>query len=207
MVHSLQKRHSFQDRGQPGHQDALACAPNPLQPPNSSRPVPPGEPPDDSPLLNCPIRDVVETESDRQLLASLRRASSMAIPRCMVSCCATAWAESLEGAMSGPGPSSTDIFVSCCLRKSPRALREMQSKNSGCSFGRQATLTSLSDESQDSNTLDLLAEGIGLRSHKPTNSVGDEPRTARGSISKAMKGLVGGAAQAQRTVGKTVPQP
>ena len=56
-----------------------------------------GEPLDDSPLPNCPIRNVVLTDRDKQLLSELRRA----LPRCVVSRCATAWAESLEGAMSG----------------------------------------------------------------------------------------------------------
>ena len=56
---------------------------------------------DDSPLPNCPIRDVVLTGRDKQLLTELRRASAMALPRCVVSRYATAWAESLEGAMSG----------------------------------------------------------------------------------------------------------
>ena len=44
---------------------------------------------------------MVVAESDRHLLASLRRASAIAIPRCIVSRYAKAWAESLEGAMSG----------------------------------------------------------------------------------------------------------
>ena len=45
---------TFQDRRQPRHQDAAASGPAPgQQPPQSSQPVPPGEPMDDSPL-NCP---------------------------------------------------------------------------------------------------------------------------------------------------------
>ena len=55
---------------------------------------------DDSPLPNCSIRDIVLTELDKQLLAELRRASAMALQRCIVSRSATAWAESLEGAIS-----------------------------------------------------------------------------------------------------------
>ena len=69
--------------------------------PQSSQPVPPGEPLDDSPLPNCPIRDVVLSDRDKQLLTELRRALAMALPRCVVSRYATTWAESLEGAMSG----------------------------------------------------------------------------------------------------------
>ena len=68
--------------------------------PQSSQPVPPGEPLD-SPLPNCPIRDVVLTDRDKHLLGELRLASAMALPRCVVSRYATAWAESFEGAMSG----------------------------------------------------------------------------------------------------------
>ena len=48
-----------------------------------------------------PLKDIVLTERDKQLLAELRRASAMALPHCKVSRYATAWAESLEGAISG----------------------------------------------------------------------------------------------------------
>ena len=56
---------------------------------------------DDSPLPNCPMGDITLSERDKQVLAELRRASAMALPRCTVSRYAAAWAESLEGAMSG----------------------------------------------------------------------------------------------------------
>ena len=65
--------------------------------PQGSQPVPPGEPLDGSSLLNCHFRDVVLTDRDKQLLIELRRASAMALPRCVVS----RWAESLEGVTSG----------------------------------------------------------------------------------------------------------
>ena len=85
----------FQDRRQPGHQSAAhGGAAADQQPTQSSRPVHPGEPLDDSPLPNCPIRD-------KQLLTELRGASAMALLRCVVSRYGTAWAESLEGATSG----------------------------------------------------------------------------------------------------------
>ena len=52
---------TFQDRRQPGHQDPSAgggmAAGQHL--PQNSQPAPPGEPLDDSPLPNCPFRDVV----------------------------------------------------------------------------------------------------------------------------------------------------
>ena len=90
---------TFQDGRQPGQQDAAASGLAPGQQlPQSSQPVPPGEPLDDSPLPNCPIRDVVLTD---RVAPELRRSSAMALPRCVVSRNATAWAESLEGAMSG----------------------------------------------------------------------------------------------------------
>ena len=93
---------TFQDRRQPGHQDAaLEGSPIVHQPPRSSQRVPPGDPLDDSPLPNFPILDIVLTERDKQLLAELCRASAMALPRCIVSRHATAWAESLKGAISG----------------------------------------------------------------------------------------------------------
>ena len=92
---------TFQDRRQPGHQSAApGGAPADQQPPQSSQPVDPGDPLDDSPL-NCPIRDNTLTERDKQLLPELRQASAMALPRSVVSRHATAWAESLKGAMSG----------------------------------------------------------------------------------------------------------
>ena len=86
----------FQDRRQPGHQDAAAS-----QPSATSQSIPQGDPVGDSPLPNCPVQDIVLTEQDKQLLADLRRASALPTPRCIVSRHATAWAESLEGAISG----------------------------------------------------------------------------------------------------------
>ena len=86
---------TFQDRRQLGH-SAWRCGRS-----QSSRPVPPGAPLDDSPLPNCSIRDIALTELDKQLLTDLRLAPAMGLPRCVVSRHATAWAESLKGAMSG----------------------------------------------------------------------------------------------------------
>ena len=94
-LHELRVGDTFQDRRQPGHQDAAASGPAAGQQlPQSSQQVPPREPSDDTPLPNCPIRDVVLTDRDKQL------ASAMALPRCVVCRHATAWAESLEEAMS-----------------------------------------------------------------------------------------------------------
>ena len=63
---------TFQDRRQPAHQDAAPNGSPVQQPPQSSQPVPPGDFLDDSPLPNCPIRDIVLTERDKQLHAELR---------------------------------------------------------------------------------------------------------------------------------------
>ena len=49
----------------------------------SSQPVLPGEPLDDSPLPNCPIGNIVLTDRDKQLLSELRRVSAMALSRCV----------------------------------------------------------------------------------------------------------------------------
>ena len=87
---------TLEDRRQPGHQDAAASGlATGQQLPQSLKPVPPGEPLDDSPLPNCLIRDVVLTDRFKHLLTELRRASAMALPRCVVSRCTTTWAESL----------------------------------------------------------------------------------------------------------------
>ena len=79
---------TFQDRRQPGQQDAAPDgSPTVHQPFQSSQPVPQATP---------------STRARfRQLLAELRRASAMAVPRCIVSRNAMAWAECLEGAISG----------------------------------------------------------------------------------------------------------
>ena len=93
---------TFQDGRQRGHQDAAAIGMAACQyPPQKSRPVPNRRTTDDSPFPNCPIRDIVLTDRDKQLLPELRQASAMALPRCLVSRYATAWAESLQGTMSG----------------------------------------------------------------------------------------------------------
>ena len=43
------------------------------------------DPLDDSPLPNCPVRGIAFTESDKQVLADLRGASTVSTPRCTVS--------------------------------------------------------------------------------------------------------------------------
>ena len=111
LVQLLRERHSSPRTSRWGHLPGWTTArasgrsgersSNRAATPQSLLPVPPGEPLDDSPLPNCPIRDVVLTDRDKHLLPKLRRDSAMALPRCVVSRHATGWAESLEGAMSG----------------------------------------------------------------------------------------------------------
>ena len=83
---------------------------------------------DDSPLPNCSVRDVVLTERDKQSLAELRRASAMALRRCIVSRNATAWAESLNEAISDHQSwallCSAVTFAACFWLRSPQALTE-----------------------------------------------------------------------------------
>ena len=84
-IRELRVGDTFKDRRQPRHQKAaLGETSMDQELLQSSQPVPPGDP-DDSPLPNCPIRDTVFTERDKHPLAGLRRASAMALPRCVVS--------------------------------------------------------------------------------------------------------------------------
>ena len=72
LLRELRVGDTFQDRRQPGHQDAAVSGPAAGQQlPQSSQPVPPGEPLDDSPLPNCPTRDVVLTKRQAAHRASL----------------------------------------------------------------------------------------------------------------------------------------
>ena len=54
------------------------------RPPVGSQPVPRGEPLDDSPVPNSPIRDTLITDSDALLLRELQGASAVAMPRSIV---------------------------------------------------------------------------------------------------------------------------
>ena len=88
---------TFQDHRQPGPVGSPAVHHLAL----SSQPVPQGDPFDDSTPPNCTVWDIANTERDKQLLVDLCSASAMATPRCRVCRYATAWAESLEGAIRG----------------------------------------------------------------------------------------------------------
>ena len=77
---------TFQDGRQPGHLSAApGGAPADQKLSQGSHPVPPGDPLDDSPPVNCSARDITLTERDKQVLVELRRASVMALLCCVVS--------------------------------------------------------------------------------------------------------------------------
>ena len=123
----------------------------------SSQPVPQGDLLDDSPLPNCPIRDIVLTERDMQVLPELRRASAMALPRCTVSRYATAWAESLEGAISAHQTWAL-LCRYCC-----RLLLSWMGRS-----------VSSSPRCWDSSTQARFAGQNGLSNRRWTNNVGNE---------------------------------
>ena len=191
---------TFQDRRQAWHQDAAAGGPATRQQlPQSSQPVPPGEPLDDSPLPNCSIGDVVLTGRDKYLLTELRRASAMALPRCVVSRYATAWEESLEGATSGH--QSWALLCRCRCRLLRAGIPKGVDRNSELKQRLQpwesgqinaliglvlwaATLWAASQNSKKDAATDRCTAWETSMCH-------DSPRP----VSKAMKGLVGGAAQ------------
>ena len=85
LLRELRVGDTFQDRRQPRHQDATASGTAAGQQlPQSSQPVPPGEPLDD--------------RRDKHLLTELRRVWAMVLPRCVVS----RYAKKVsKGAMSG----------------------------------------------------------------------------------------------------------
>ena len=126
-----------------GHQDADSSQPNPHQPSTTSHSTPQGDPLDDSPHPNSPVRDIVTAERDTQLLADIRRAAAMAIPRCTLSRYAAAWAESLEGAINGH-QSWADLCLYRCrllLAEISQGSHRNENLNSGYSYGRQVKFT------------------------------------------------------------------
>ena len=164
-------------------------------PPHSSRLVPF----DDSPLRNCPIRDIAITERDKQLLADLRRVSVMSMPRCRVSRYATAWAECLEGASSGH-----QSWAVLCRYRCRLLLAEIPKGSD-----RNAELKHRLQLWRAGEIHELVGRVLGqqhsgpLRRRKRTVQQQTDEQcgrracalTATGSISGAVKGLLGGAAQ------------
>ena len=151
------------------------------------------------PASELPFRDVVLTERDKNLLPELRRASAMALPRCVVPRYATAWTESLEGAMRGH--QSWALLCRCRRRLLPAEIPKGVERNSELKQRLQlwepgliSVLIGMDLGQQNSGPL--------RRTARKTQPQTDEQRgkracawTARRSISKAVKGLVGDAAQ------------
>ena len=133
------------------------------------------------------------TERYKQLIAELRRTSAMALPRCVVSRYATALAESVVGAMSGH--QSWALLCRYCCRLLLAAVPKGVDRNSELKLRRH-----LWEMGQIS---DLICKVLGQQNSGPfrraarnVQSQTYEHRgkracalTARGSISKAMKGL------------------
>ena len=101
--------------------------------PIGSQPIPQEDHPDDSPLPN-PIRDIAITERGAQLLINFRSASAMAVPRSIVSRCATAWAEILERALWAI---RCRFRCRLLLAEVPDGSHRTQCSNNDCSCGRR----------------------------------------------------------------------
>ena len=180
---------TFQNRRQPGHQNAAASGTTGQKLPQSSPPALPGEPVDDSPLPKCPIRDVPLSERDTLLLTELRQAPVVA----------TAWAESLEGAVSSHQFWALLCHYRCHLLFAaiPKGVDRNSQLKQRLHLWEVGHITDLI-----SKVLGQQSSGPFRRTPKTVQPQSDEQRgkrscalSARGSISKAMKGLVGGAAQ------------
>ena len=121
----------------------------------------------------------------------------MVIPRCTVSRCAAAWAESLEGAIRGHR--SRAMLCRCRCRL---LLAEVPTGSDG--NAEMKLRLQLSGENREliGRVLEQQHSGPLRRRKRVTQPQTDEQRGKRGcalkvlgSTSKAMKGLVGGAAQ------------
>ena len=86
---------------------------------------------------------------------------------------------------TGTGPSFADIAADYCRRKFPRGSTETKNSNNACSFEKRERFSISLEEFWVSSTLPQNKEQRGKISC---------PLTARGSLGKAMKGLVSGAA-------------
>ena len=186
----------FRTDDSPGHQNAApGGATADQQPPHSSQPVPPGDPLDDSPQPNYPIRDIVLTERDKQLLAELRRAFGDGTP----AMCGLSIRLDLEGAKSGHQSWALLCRYRCRLLLAgiPKGVdrnSELKLRLHLWETGQLSDLISKLLGQQNSGPLRRTARPVQLQT--------DEQRgkracalTARGSSSKATKGLVCGAAE------------
>ena len=146
---------------------------SPTLPPIRQQPIPQGDPQDDSPLSNSQIRDIAITERDAQLLGDFRWASSMATPRSLVSRNAPAWAQSLEGVLTGHRSWATLCRYRCRLLL-PEVPHKADTNNTGCSCGRRVKFTTFLEELLDSSALGNRAGQRKQCSRRPKNNVGKE---------------------------------
>ena len=160
------------------------------QPPIGSQPIPQGE------HQTAPFETLSSVNVTHSCLATFI-ASAMAIPRSIVSRCATGWAESLEGALKGH--QSWDILWRRWLRILLAEVPKGPDRNSEIKKRRPQLW-------EAGKVHDLIGRILGQQHTGPQEKKTLRPQTAeqrgkracaltaRGSIRKALKGLVGGAA-------------
>ena len=181
----------FQDRRQPGHQDVTARRPVPHRPPTGSQPVPPGEALDDTPLLSSPSRDAVVTDGDAQ--NAWRTSSSLSDGHPAKYCIALRHSVCREPRRSSPWSPVLRHPLPNTVGGSSKGQTQNSSVTHSC--GKQEKCTISSEDFWVNSTLDnnMWREKM----HPQTEEQRGERAcdlAARGSISKAMKELVGGAA-------------
>ena len=145
--------------------------------------------PNHSPLPNCPIRGVVLADRDNQLLSGLRQASAPAM------CCLSI--RHGLGRKSRRSRERSTTVVACSLLESPRGVdRNSQLKQRLHLWEAEQVSVLIGKVLGQQNSRPLRRTARRVQPHT------DEQRgkrecalRARSSISKAMKGLVGGAAE------------
>ena len=177
----------FQDRRQPDHPGATTSLPtrHPLS--TRSQPIPQGEPLDESPLPNGPNpRHESSRSVTHSCLATFTELQRWPVREPLFPLRERAWRE--PSVVTSPPPSCADIAADDCGPKFPRRPTATQYKNSVHRCGMRENVTIWLEEFQ-----------VGQQnrekkpcSRRPKNS--GVNHTARGSITDAMKGLVGGAA-------------
>ena len=158
--------------------------------PQSSQPVPPGDPLDDSPLPNCPTWDITRTERDKQVLSERRRASDGTPAMRGLSIRYGLGRKPQRSPERSPVLCFVASVVACSLE---RCRQELGIETTTSPVGNGA------NQRSDLQGCGSANSGTLSRTTRRVQPQTDEQRgkraCARGSISKAMKGLVGGAAQ------------
>ena len=174
----------FQDRRRPCHQEhASGGAAN-----HRLLEAPQPTPRDDSPAPDSPVRDIAMRESDTEMLGELRRASAVAIPRCVVSRYATAWERAWKerSMVISPGQSRFGIGAGFCRHQPTQVATAMLRRR--VHMWESGEMHDLLEGSWDSCT---PGNRIRIKMQPQTEQRGKRAcaHTARG-----MEGLVGGAA-------------